>query len=245
MKISYSNFIFQLLLIHLLIIATACTNNGNKTVNENETPAISENMSDHINVNLPEPSLDGNSSLESVLSRRRSVREYKQEPLSIEQLSQLLWAAQGITGSANKRTAPSAGALYPLEVLLSADNVTGLESGIYRYEPIEHKLILIAEGLYNGQLSDAGLGQSAIADAPVCILITAVFDRITVKYGDRGINYAYVEAGHVCQNLLLQAISLDLGAVPIGAFNDRDISELLRLNKEETPIYIIPVGVPK
>jgi len=240
MKKSYSILLFQIFLLPLLLIVPACGNNGNAS----ESSGIPESVSDSVIIDLPEPLLDGNISLESVLSRRRSVREYKKEPLSIEQMSQLLWAAQGITGSGNRKTAPSAGALYPLEVLVSADNVTGLESGIYRYSPVDHKLILIVEGLFNSQLSDAGLSQSAIADAPVCIIITAVFDRITGRYGDRGINYAYVEAGHVCQNVLLQAVALDLGAVPIGAFTDKDMSELLKLDKKETPIYIIPVGVP-
>jgi len=245
MKTTYLKCLICVFLLPALLIISACSTEEPKNDSSEFSENSSENSSGNTTVSLPDPIRDGNISLENALDRRRSVRDYRQEPLTIEQLSQLLWAAQGITGGSNRKTAPSAGALYPLEVLVSADNVTGLAPGIYRYVPADNKLILIVEGLFNDKLSDAGLGQSAIADAPVCIMITAVFERITGRYGERGINYAYVEAGHVCQNILLQAVALDLGAVPIGAFTDRDISEILRLDKKETPIYIIPVGVPK
>lgn len=235
------------LTLMLSLILTSCSKAGRNNSSDvfDNFSDISSSPGNTLIINLPDPLLDGNISLESALNKRRSVREYTEEPLTIDQLSQLLWAAQGITGSGSRKTAPSAGALYPLEILVSADNVTGLDFGIYRYVSEDHSLLLIEYGVHNSQLSKAGLDQSAIADAPVCIIITAVFDRITGRYGDRGINYAYVEAGHACQNVLLQAVSLNLGAVPIGAFSDRDISRILQLDNKETPIYLVPVGKTK
>ncbi len=204
-----------------------------------------EPTSGYQKISLPEPSKDSSVSLESVLSSRRSVRSYKEEPISLDHVSQLLWAAQGITDPSGYRTAPSAGALYPLEIYICADNVSSLESGIYKYIPESHELLLLRKGDFNEKLSSAALGQSCVNCAPINIIITAVFSRTTDRYSDRGINYVYIEAGHACQNVLLQAVALNLGSVPVGAFRDSEVSQILNLPDEEEPLYIIPVGKPE
>ncbi len=190
---------------------------------------------------LPAPTLEGNVSVEEAIKRRRSVRSFKKESLTIEQISQLLWSAQGITGTLHGfsfRAAPSAGALYPLEVY------TVVKAGIYHYIPAEHKLVLIKEGDFRRKLANAGLSQSAISTAPLDIVITAVYERTTVKYGERSIRYVHIEVGHVAENILLQATSLGLGSVTIGAFYDEKVKNVLGCSEEEVPLYIIPVGKP-
>ncbi len=191
---------------------------------------------------LPAPTLEGNVSVEKAIKRRRSVRSFKKESLTIEQISQLLWSAQGITGTLHGfsfRAAPSAGALYPLEVY------TVVKAGIYHYIPAEHKLVLIKEGDFRRKLANAGLSQSAISTAPLDIVITAVYERTTVKYGERSIRYVHIEVGHVAENILLQATSLGLGSVTIGAFYDEKVKNVLGCSEEEVPLYIIPVGKPR
>ncbi|MFC1474861.1 SagB/ThcOx family dehydrogenase [bacterium] len=195
---------------------------------------------DKIVVELPAPEQDGEMSLEQALLRRRSVREFSDAPVSLEQLAQLLWAAQGITSGDRLRTAPSAGALYPLEIFVAAGNVKGLGEGIYRYDPRAHSLILESTGDKRTELKSAALSQSPISDAPVVFVFAAVYTRITSKYGDRGIMYAHIEAGHAAQNLLLQCAALGLGAVPIGAFHDDRVKKVLGIS--EDPLYIIPAG---
>ena len=190
-------------------------------------------------IKLPQPKTSGIVTLEEVLSKRRSVRSYTDKELNIEQISQLLWAAQGITDSGGFRTAPSAGALYPLNIYLTKSD------GTYAYDANNHELIKLSESDIRRSLYAAGLYQEAIADAPVVFVITAVFQRTTKKYGDRGIQYVYLEAGHAAQNLILQATAIDLGGVPIGAFVDEQVSDIMALSEKETPIYIIPVGYPE
>ncbi len=190
-------------------------------------------------IKLPQPKTSGIVTLEEVLSKRRSVRSYTDKELNIEQISQLLWAAQGMTDSRGFRTAPSAGALYPLNIYLTKSD------GTYTYDANNHELIKLSESDIRRLLYAAGLYQEAIADAPVVFVITAVFQRTTKKYGDRGIQYVYLEAGHAAQNLILQATAIDLGGVPIGAFVDEQVSDIMALSGKETPIYIIPVGYPE
>lgn len=187
-------------------------------------------------ISLPKPVLKGTLSLEEAIKERRSVRSYSDRDLTLEQLSQLLWAAQGITDIRGFRAAPSAGALYPLEIYVAK------KDGLFHYIPEGHKLeLIIAKDLRQG-LTEASWGQGFIAQAPVNIIICAVYDRVTSRYGKRGIRYTDIEVGHAAENVHLQAVALGLDSVPVGAFSDGAVSSVLGLSKEETPIYIIPVG---
>jgi SagB-type dehydrogenase family enzyme len=194
---------------------------------------------------LPSPKTRGVVSLEDSLAKRRSVREYGDDSLSLEDVSQLLWAAQGITAHWGARTAPSAGALYPLEVVVVVGNVRDLPPGVYRLDPKEHELIGITMGDLRSQLAGAALGQAAVRTAAIDVVFTAVYQRTTRKYGDRGIQYVHMEVGHAAQNVCLQATALGLGTVPIGAFDDGQVSRLLNLVEGERPLYLIPVGKPR
>ena len=193
-------------------------------------------------IKLPEPRYDSQVSLESTLQQRRSVRDYLDEPLTLAEVSQLLWAAQGITNPRGFRTAPSAGALYPLELYLIAGRVTDLAKGIYRYQPHKHELVRIAEGNRQNGLASAALGQSPVKDGAVVIVIAAVYERTMRKYGQRGIRYVHIEVGHAAQNVYLQAAALRLGTVFVGAFHDDEVKKVLKLSDEEQPLCIMPVG---
>jgi SagB-type dehydrogenase family enzyme len=193
---------------------------------------------------LPAPRLVGTVSLEESLSLRRSVRDYSGEPLALEDLAQLLWAAQGKTADWGGRTAPSAGGLYPLELSVAVGEVVGLEPGVYRYAPDGHRLVTVASGDVRTQLSEAALGQSSVRQGAVVLAISAVYRRVTEKYGERGVMYAHMEAGHAAQNVYLQAAALNLGTVTVGAFNDEEVSKILGLAAEEQPLYLMPVGAP-
>lgn len=196
-------------------------------------------------IKLPPPYYKGNVTLEETLKERRSVREFSSQPLNLQEISQLLWAMQGITNSLGGRTAPSAGALYPLEIYLVVGNVKDLPIGVYKYEPFKHRLIKIKEGDKREELSYAALGQPWVKKAAVDFVIAAVYERTTRKYGERGIRYVHIEVGHSAQNLLLQATALGIGAVTVGAFYDSEVKKVVGLKNEEQPLYIIPVGKKK
>ena len=191
---------------------------------------------------LPEPVFDSSFSVEKALLKRRSIREYSDKPLKIDEVSQLLWATQGVTHFEGFRTAPSAGALYPLEVYMAVGNVENLKSGIYRYNPFKHEIARIKAGDFRRDLSHAALGQEWVENGSVCFVITGVYDRTTRKYGSRGIRYVDMEAGHAAQNLLLQATVLDIGCVTVGAFYDNHVRRILGIGTEEFPLYLIPAG---
>ncbi|MBA7626137.1 hypothetical protein ES703_33579 [subsurface metagenome] len=193
-------------------------------------------------INLPEPQYDSDVSIEQSLLNRRSTRSYTGEPLTLQEVSQLLWAAQGMTDPRGFRTAPSAGALYPLELYLVAGDVEDLISGVYRYEPDGHQLVKTMDGDRRAELADAALGQSSVKEGAISIVFTGVYERTTGKYGERGIRYVHMEVGHAAQNLCLQATAMGLGAVTVGAFHDEQVTELLNLPGNEQPLYIIPVG---
>jgi SagB-type dehydrogenase family enzyme len=178
--------------------------------------------------------------LEQALARRRSVREFAPQVLSERELSQLLWAAQGITSPDGLRAAPSAGALYPLELyVLTA-------SGFYHYDPGKHRLDLHSEGDLRSALCRACLQQDFVRDAPAVFVITAVYERIEREYGrERSRQYVHMEAGHAAQNMLLQAVTLGLGGVPVGAFYDGEVQKALSLPRDHQPIYVIPTGHPR
>jgi SagB-type dehydrogenase family enzyme len=189
-------------------------------------------------INLRQPKEKGSISIEETLLQRRSVRDYKRGPLNLDQVSQLLWAASG--KNLYRRTTPSAGATYPLEIYLVAGEVEGLEPGIYHYSPSRNSLEIIKEQNVRNRLSRAALGQEMIEEAPVSIIIAADYSRTTGRYGQRGIRYVHMEVGHVGQNVSLQAIALSLGTVMIGAFEDQKVKEVLGIKEE--PLYIIPIG---
>ncbi|MEJ5367855.1 MAG: SagB/ThcOx family dehydrogenase [Bryobacteraceae bacterium] len=193
-------------------------------------------------IRLPAPRTTGPVPLERALLERRSVRSYSRAPLSLEDIAQLLWAAQGITSRGGYRTAPSAGALYPLETFLCAGRVEGLPAGVYKYRPQAHELLRLSEGDFRDRLAGAALGQAWIREAPVTVALASVMSRITGRYQQRGVRYAWMEAGHAAQNVLLQAAALGLGAVPVGAFDDRAVQRILRMASEEEPLYLIPAG---
>jgi SagB-type dehydrogenase family enzyme len=196
-------------------------------------------------VSLPQPRASGTRSVEEALAQRRSVRDYADEPLTAAQLAQLLWAAQGITmPSRGLRTAPSAGALYPLEVYVAVERVVGVPAGVYHYAPGPHRLELVVDRPVRAQLCEAALSQAAVADAPATVAIAAEYARTTGKYGERGRRYAHLEAGHAAQNVYLQAIALGLGTVVIGAFDDERVNALLGMKPGEAPLYLMPVGAP-
>ncbi|MCX7984431.1 MAG: SagB/ThcOx family dehydrogenase [Bacteroidetes bacterium] len=191
---------------------------------------------------LPAPKIKGTYTVEEVLQKRRSVRHFSNRPLTLDELSQLLWAGQGITNQDGLRTAPSAGATYPLELLVVVGNVIGISQGIYRYVPSKHSLIVEQRGDKRKDLYNASLRQSSILQAPCSLIITAIYERTTEKYGERGVKYVHMEVGHVSQNIYLQAEALNLHTVAIGAFFDDQVSSVLRLMKNEHPLYIMPIG---
>ncbi|MBI5035097.1 MAG: SagB/ThcOx family dehydrogenase [Chloroflexi bacterium] len=188
-------------------------------------------------ITLPSPHLSGTVSLEETLARRRSVREFANKSLSMEELGQLLWAAQGATSPVGQRTAPSAGGLYPLELYaVTRDNV-------YHYEPQGHRLSVHAQGDLRSALWSVALQQDAVKNAAAVIAIASVYARTSIKYGEeRTPRYVHLEAGHAAQNILLQAVALKLGAVPIGAFEDDKVKQTLALPTDHAPLYLIPVG---
>jgi SagB-type dehydrogenase family enzyme len=196
-------------------------------------------------VALPQPNLEGEVPVERALAQRRSVREFAPEPLSLPAVSQLLWAAQGITDRAGLRTAPSAGALYPLEVYLVAGVVTGIAPGVYRYEPHRHRLVRGTAGDPRAAVARAALGQDWVAEAPAILVLAAVYERTARKYGDRAARYVHMEVGHAAQNVYLQAGALGLGTTMVGAFRDEALARALGLRGDVKPLGILPVGKPR
>jgi len=191
---------------------------------------------------LPAPRLESDVSLEETLVKRRSVREYVKAPLTLEEVSQLLWAAQGMTAPWGGRTAPSAGALYPLEVYLIVGEVDNLAPGIYKYKPERHELVKTRDEDVKAELAKAAVGQTWVKEGAVVIVIAGVYERTTKKYGDRGVRYVHMEAGHAAQNIYLQATALNLGTVAVGAFYDDRVKDILGMPGNEVPLYVIPVG---
>ncbi len=183
--------------------------------------------------------------LEKALSERRSVREFSRAPLRLAEIAQVLWAAQGVTARGGYRTAPSAGGLWPLEVYVAAQRVEQLAPGVYRYEPSAHRLVRTSGEDRSAELARAAYGQEWLREAPAILVITGVERRTTGKYGQRGVRYVFMEAGHAAQNALLQAIALGLGATVVGAFNDGKVQALLGVDAGEIPLYLVPVGRPR
>lgn len=243
-----------LIFIFAAIALTACNGTDYEPAvaepgNEANSPILTEAEEVHIYI-LPAPITDGKISLEQALQDRRSRRKFQDRPISKEQLSQILWAAYGITQPipdtpnlrGGLRTTPSAGALYPLEIYVVIGNVEGIKPGVYRYICEEHKIVRHIEGDLRNELAKAALGQSSVREAPAVLVHSAVFERMLPRYGERGVLYVYIEVGHSAQNIYLQAEALGLGTVAVGAFIDDMISEVLNLPENESPLYLMPFG---
>ncbi|MGD0200568.1 MAG: SagB/ThcOx family dehydrogenase [Bryobacteraceae bacterium] len=195
-----------------------------------------------VTVRLPAPRTKGTLSIEEAIAARRSQRAYRSDPLTLAEAAQLLWSAQGITGPERQRTAPSAGALFPLELYLCVSRVEGLEPGTYRYHPRPHELVLVSPGDKRRELAAAALDQDCIRFSSCILLFAAVPERITVKYGQRGLRYIHMEAGHAAENVYLQATALGLGTVVVGAFDDAQLARIAHLAAGEEAVYMMPVG---
>lgn len=194
-------------------------------------------------IQLPSPEFKSTTSLEEAILKRRSIRDYTNEPLSIKEVSQILWSAQGITDEASGlRSAPSAGATFPLEVYLVVSNVKDLKAGLYKYNPFNNTLKLLAEGDKRFDIANAALKQGSIEKSAAIVILTAVYERTSVRYGNRTERYVNMEIGHAGQNIYLQAVSLGLGTVMIGAFNDEALIKVLSLPVNEFPLAIYPIG---
>lgn len=193
-------------------------------------------------ISLPKPILQSTVSLEAAFTARKSTRRYSKQPIDIDLVAQLLWAAQGIDATTGRRTVPSAGALYPLELYLVAKNVRTLTPGVYHYRPGDHALEMAVEGDLSNALTAAALGQTPVGDGAACLVIAAVYERTAIKYDARATRYVHIEVGHASQNIYLQAAALGLGTVAIGAFYDEQVKKILGMKENELPLCIMPVG---
>jgi len=197
-------------------------------------------------IKLPPLQLKGKMSLEEAIAKRRSIRKYRSESLTLSQLSQILWSAQGITTGGGLRASPSAGATYPLElfVFVGRQAIEGLQAGIYHYDVDSHSLVLHRPGDLREELARAALDQGFIAKAPVDIIICALYSRTSYTYGRRGERYVHMEVGHVGENIHLQAVALGLATVEVGAFDDEEVRKVLGVEEQIKPLYIMPIGKP-
>jgi len=192
---------------------------------------------------LPEPRFDGGISVEKALKERRSIRSFEEKAVALEDISQLLWASQGITDDKGHRTAPSAMARYPLEIYLLAGNISGLPAGVYHYSPQGHNLTIIAEGNKIDELFNTPIGQVDWRnDAPAIFVITGVFERMNKIPGQDLSRFVYIEAGTAAENLLLEVVSLGLASTYTASFDANKIRTLLELSQGEEPIGVLPVG---
>ena len=240
---AYKVFNIVLACIILLAFLSGCINDSTYGQPPSDLDLVTSENSP-VSYFLPEPEKSGEISVEEALENRRSRRNFQDTALSAEQLSQILWAAYGISEPVRGlRTAPSAGALYPLEIYVVIGNVSGIEAGVYKYDARDHKITQTKSGDIRAELSAAALNQAMVRAAPVTVVYTAVFSRIEGRYGERGRErYVYMEIGHSAQNIYLQTEALGLGTCAIGAFTDSMVSELLTLPPEEEPLYFMPVG---
>jgi SagB-type dehydrogenase family enzyme len=226
----------------LFMIIAACILSVWFIANHPAGPVKNGAVSPGQRIPLPAPATTGEVSVEEAVAGRRSVRGYAASPLQVSEISQILWAAQGLTDPSGLRAAPSAGALYPLEIYLASGEVTGLPAGVYHYLPELHAMDQVSGRDARGDLYQKALRQSPVRDAPAVIIIAADYQRTTGKYGERGIRYVHLEAGHAAQNICLQAYALGIGTVTIGAFDDQGISSAIGLPANQTPLYLMPIG---
>jgi SagB-type dehydrogenase family enzyme len=218
------------------------------SVDFSRQPPLYKQYPDSKKFKLPVSQTEQKMSLDQTLKKRKSIRRYSNEPLTLQQLSYLLWASTGLQRTESGyefRTAPSAGALYPIETYTIANNVTGLSKGLYHYDIKNHQLEQLQLADFGKKLSAAALGQDFCEAAPIVFLWTAIFQRSKFKYHQRAYRYIYLDAGHIAENLALAAVSLDLGSCQIGAFLDEPINQILDLDGiEESILYLSAVGLP-
>jgi SagB-type dehydrogenase family enzyme len=198
-------------------------------------------------ISLPRPADKGTVTVEEALKARRSHRSFSTRPLTLGQFSQILWAAYGVSGKSfghHLKTAPSAGALYPMDIyaVLGARGVEGLTAGVYHYVPEDHHVECIQGGDLRASLAENSLRQMWMARAPVVIVITGEYARSSGKYGRRGVTYTHIEAGHVGQNIFLQAEALGLKAGIVGAFDNEGIIKAIGIPAQHDPLLVMPVG---
>ncbi|PKO98824.1 MAG: nitroreductase [Bacteroidetes bacterium HGW-Bacteroidetes-8] len=202
---------------------------------------------------LASPSIKGDISLEETINSRRSRRSFLGDGVTDIHLSQILWSAYGVTRPSTNpqvrgglRSAPSAGARYPLEIYAVVGNIPGIEPGVYKYEAPQHRIVRLIAKDVRKELTSAALNQKMVQDAPFSVFYSAVYSRITDRYGDRGRErYVCMDLGHSAQNVYLQAEALKLGTCAIGAFNDEMVTAVMQLPQNEVPLYIMPIGKPK
>jgi SagB-type dehydrogenase family enzyme len=202
-------------------------------------------MLESATVALPKPKTSGRISVEEAIWKRRSVRNYLRKPITLAQLSQILWAAQGITDKeSGHRAAPSPGAKYTLELYVFAreGGVTTLPAGVYHYEPAVHTITRVKTGDYTSSLQSAARGQEQVGQAAAIIAITGVFERATAKYGERGVQYALQESGSAAENIHIESTALGLGTVMMGSFDDARVGHLIGIAKNEKPLLLMPLG---
>lgn len=211
-----------------------------------ERPAAFKTYSNSERFELPDPQIDGGPPLWEIIEARRSERSYGGEPMTKDELSQLLWAAQGITAEDygyKLRTAPSAGALYPIETYLEIKRITDMPRGIYHYDVREGCLEAIRPGDFSREMCDAALEQDMVKEADVVFIFTAMFARSGIKYGERAYRYVYLDCAHIAQNLLLAVSALGLSACPIAALYDQKVNDILKVDGEgESILYMVSVG---
>lgn len=193
-------------------------------------------------VKLPAPKKPA-TPLYEALEKRRSKRRFADGSISLAQISLLCRALQGVTHPRGYRTAPSAGALYPLECRWAFGPDVEQGPGVFHYRPHDHELVKLSSRDIRERLADAALHQGWTAQAQAMLVISAVFSRVTGKYGLRGEQYVHIEAGCAAQNAALQAAALNLGTTVVGAFNDGSVHSLLHAPDEEQPLIIMPVGI--
>ena len=234
----------------LIVVAFALSACNNSEVTQTQSP-LTKVDGEQLTYVLPSPLTTGKVSVEQALQNRRSQRNYVDQAISAEQLGQLLWSAYGLTKPmpdrpalrGGLRTAASAGALYPFEIYVAVGNVKGIEAGLYKYISEEHKIVRLIDKDIREELCAAALGQKMVKEAPATIAYSAIYERMTKKYGDRGRDrYVCMDLGHSAQNVYLQAEAMNLGTCAIGAFIDEKMAEVLQLTAEEEPLYLMPIG---
>lgn len=239
--------LFAIFLSATVFTLTCCTENKKTTANNT---IMSKTEDKELTYELPAPRTTGEMSVEETLSKRRTHRSYSEEAISAEDLSQILWAAYGITRpsdnprvSGGLRTAPSSGATYPLNIYVLAGNVKGIKPGVYKYVPVGHKIVMFIDKDIKAELCAAAMNQEMIKKAPACLFYSATFSRTTERYGTRGRErYVCMDLGHSAENVYLQAEALHLGTCAVGAFTDSEVKKVMQLPEEEEPLYIMPIG---
>jgi len=221
--------------IAVILVMSSCSSTDGKA------GAVSA-PDESVTIIMPEPRFDSDVSLEESLLARRSTRNYSSEPLKLDEISQLLWAAQGITDDAGHRTAPSAIALYPMTIYVVVGNVPEILPGIYTYDPKTQSITRTADGDFRNDLTDASMGQVSVRQGAASFVFTADYDIVMSRLGKKGEMFAQLEAGHAAQNLCLQAAALELGVVTMGAIDNDKVAEVLSLPDNLTPLYVIPAG---